>query len=300
MSVNPPTLYELGLYWIAQGGVNLGVVGNQKHCGGYHLGRDRIYSTCACRPDGTCEPGKYDLDYSVRQDRDKAGLSNAASAIDLGKLNGSLTALYDFSAWLVARCQAKAEGTADIREVIYWSPTNGRVERWDGVSRVIRWGVGQGDLSHKTHTHISYFRDSEGRDKRPAFRPYFEKPPEEPTLVITRTAFTGGLRRITFKAGAVAAGYVARDGVLVETVPSKRWDVESWANAAYDVRIDGVRYFQVVDGYYGAPGASAYVPASDLIVADPDPVLYTSAELAKAVTGAVAADRLKARVSWPD
>jgi hypothetical protein len=299
MSFNPPTLYDLGLYWISKGGVNLGVVGNQKHCTGYHLGRDRIYSACACKPDGTCEPGRYALDYSVRQSRDKVGLTNAASAIDLGKLSGSLAKLYDFSAWLVERCQVTAEGTTDIREVIYWNPRQGRVERWDGVYRVIRWGVGQGDLSHKTHTHISYFRDSEVRDKRAAFRPYFDAPqPQEDTVVITRTAFPEGQRIIRFLVGAKAAGYVARDGKLVEVVPETVWTVESSARAAYRVDIDGKPAFQIVSGHY-APDrpdgteASSYVFASDLIVADPDPAPPTCDD---EVAAAVEATKASAKV----
>jgi hypothetical protein len=59
----------------------LGVVGNDRHCSGYHLGRDRIFSRCACRPDGTCEPGQGDKDYSVSRSRDRIGLSSSASAI---------------------------------------------------------------------------------------------------------------------------------------------------------------------------------------------------------------------------
>ena len=91
MSSSPQSLRQLGTYWTAQGGVNLGVVGNAAHTYGYHLGRDRIY-------DGG-GPGKGDRDYSVQTRRDKAGLSDAASAIDLGRLNGSLPKLYRFSRW---------------------------------------------------------------------------------------------------------------------------------------------------------------------------------------------------------
>lgn len=39
MSSNPPSLRALGSYWVSQGGVNLGVVGNRRtHRRGYHLG----------------------------------------------------------------------------------------------------------------------------------------------------------------------------------------------------------------------------------------------------------------------
>lgn len=177
MSYIPASLAELATYWTKQGGVSLGVIGNQKHCAGYHLGKDRIFSDCACKPDGTCEPGRRWSDYSVSLARDKAGLTNAASAIDLGKLNGTLDNLYAFSRWLVAQCQAKATGYADVREVIY-SPDGDRVQRYSGVDGLVHTGPGNGDASHKTHTHISYFRDSEKRDKTALFRTYFAAPQE--------------------------------------------------------------------------------------------------------------------------
>ena len=86
MSYNPRTLQDLGAYWTGKGGVNLGVVGDTGHTVGYHLGRDRIYGP----------GGQGDDDYSVKHRRDMAGLSGAASAIDLGRLNGELTELYAF------------------------------------------------------------------------------------------------------------------------------------------------------------------------------------------------------------
>jgi len=111
MSYAPATLIALMKVWTSHGGVNSGIVGGSTHLKGYHLGKDRIY-------DGS-GPGLGDADYSVRTARDKAGLTNAASAIDLGRLNGSLPKLHAFSVWLVARGRANAPGTRDIRE----SPT---------------------------------------------------------------------------------------------------------------------------------------------------------------------------------
>jgi hypothetical protein len=101
---------------------------------------------------------------------------------------------------------------------------------------------------------------------------------EEPTLVITRTAFAGGQRVIRFMAGAKAAGYVPRNGVLVEVVPERTWATESSAHASYDAYIDGVLHYQMADGYYGQNG-STYVPASDLIVPDPDPIVLTQRDM---------------------
>lgn len=163
MTYAPKSITAAGAYWTSRGGVNLGIVGDAAHTVGYHLGRDRIYSST----------GQGDDDYSVRHPRDKAGLSGAASALDLGRLNGKLPELYQFSRWLVAECQREAPGTDDIREVIY-SPDGQKVQRYSGVDGLIHEGPGNGDSSHITHTHISYFRDSEERDKVAVFAAYWE------------------------------------------------------------------------------------------------------------------------------
>lgn len=158
MTYAPKTLTDLGEYFEEHGGVNLGIVGDVHHTTGYHLGRDRL-----------------DLpDYSVKQPRDIAGLTNAASAIDLGRIHGSLDELYRFSRELVRACQAKAAGYRDVREVIY-SPDGQRVQRWSGVDGQIHTGEGNGDASHLSHTHVSYFRDSEGRSKVGLFAPLMEE-----------------------------------------------------------------------------------------------------------------------------
>lgn len=181
MSASPRTLQALGSYWVSQGGVNLGVVGNFLHCKGYHLGRDRIYGPCACKPRGKCVPGEGRDDYSVRTARDRAGLSYAASAIDLGKLNGSLKQLQAFSVWLVDQARSNKPGTADLREVIY-TPDGVNVWRWDRERGY--WSsprAGEADDSHLSHTHISYYRDSEDRNKVALFARYFADPPPTTT-----------------------------------------------------------------------------------------------------------------------
>lgn len=183
MSYAPATLLALQAYWVehdgdpTQDGVPLGIVGNAAHTQGYHLGRDRIYDGAG--------PGIGDNDYSVKLARDKAGLTNAASAIDLGKLEGSYAELRKFSTWLVAQCQASTSTRYDFREII-WSPDGIYVKRYsatenrvyislrknsDGSITVI--SSGQGDASHFGHTHISYMRDSEYRDKTAPFKLYF-------------------------------------------------------------------------------------------------------------------------------
>jgi hypothetical protein len=190
MSFAPSSLTELGRYWIAHGGAMLGIVGDAAHTTGYHLGKDRIY-------DGT-GPGLGDDDYSVRLTRDSKGLTNAASAIDLGKLDGTYQRLYDFSRWLVTQCQNSAPGTIDIREIIY-SPDGSKVQRYSGVDGKIHTGEGNGDASHRSHTHISYFRDSQNRAKVAVFAAYWE---EEESGMEWRPAEQGrGVGVVTVKEG---------------------------------------------------------------------------------------------------
>lgn len=183
MTNSPQTLLELATYWTSKGGVNLGIVGNSSHCAGYHLGRDRIYSSCACKPSGECVPGRGDKDYSVQQDRDKNSLTNYASAIDLGKVNGSLVGLREFTAYLFGRGLAGDPLMHDVREVI--GSTDGvNVYGWSALApdHLIK---DYGDASHKSHTHISYWRDSELRSKLPLFLAYFGE--TMPHIVITDT-----------------------------------------------------------------------------------------------------------------
>jgi hypothetical protein len=158
----PPTLLQLAGLWTGAGGVNLGIVGDTAHLAkgvSYHLGRDDLLATA----------------YSAQTTRDRAGLSNAASAIDLGKLGGSYVALRAFSIWLVEQARHNAPGTSDMREIIY-SPDGVAVLRWDrerGYSSAPR--AGEADTSHRTHTHVSWYRDAETRDHRTAFLPYLSK-----------------------------------------------------------------------------------------------------------------------------
>lgn len=142
---------KTGLDW-----VSLGIVGDSRHIGGYHQGEGNVSST----------------DYSVDESpRDERGLTGAASAIDIGAFSKGGKTLRELSLWIVGQCAAGAADTRDIREVIY-SPDGRTVKRWD------RLGIrSSGDSSHLTHTHISFFRDSETRDKTGLFRRFFEGGP---------------------------------------------------------------------------------------------------------------------------
>ena len=177
MTFAPATLKSLAALLVSHDVVNLGIVGDTAHQAkgtSYHLGKDDLI-------DGA---------YSAAFPRDKAGLSDAASAIDIGKFDGSYTGLRAFSKWLVARCQNGDPGTDDIREVIF-SPDGKIVQRWDNYGKKLYLGgtgTGQGDDSHLYHTHVSFPRDSEFRDKTALFGRYWgdAAPPQENDMEPTR------------------------------------------------------------------------------------------------------------------
>lgn len=157
MSYAPATTLAARSYLLSRGvpADGLGIVGDTAHGNeGYHCGWDRL-----SRGYGT---GDYSYGESPR-DRVK---SNAAMALDIGGMSEQWTE--DFNVWLVAQCAAGTPDTQDIREVIYRTRDD-KVRRWDRLGRRT-----SGDLSHLWHTHISYFRDSESRDKTALFRRYFE------------------------------------------------------------------------------------------------------------------------------
>ncbi|WKU03761.1 hypothetical protein [Micromonospora sp. HUAS LYJ1] len=135
----------------------VGIVGDPAHRGGYHTGSDRVVS------------GDYSV---VESSRDRTGLTEHASALDVGSfavtVGGKRYDLRHLSAWLVDQCKAGTADTRDIREVIY-SPDGKVVRRWDRLGR-----RSTGDDSHLWHTHISYHRDAikAGRDQTAVIRRY--------------------------------------------------------------------------------------------------------------------------------
>lgn len=212
--------------------VSLGIVGDDNHAqagSSYHLGKS------ALRPDS------YTI---VESPRDRAGLSEAASAFDLGwwerNVGGTVHNLRTYSAWLAAQCKAGTPDTADLREVIY-SPDGIVVKRWD------RLGIRtDGPLSHTTHTHHSYFRDSEKRDKTALFRRYFtEIGLLREDLVTTQAEFntlmttwaktaegTGlGVRGVYEVLALIADVAGGRDGTAQAATPSGRQMRNNWIRA---------------------------------------------------------------------
>ena len=123
---NPPTIQDLADLWTSQRGVNLGIKGDPDHVAGgvsYHLGKDDL------RPDAR----------SIQLARDRQGLTNAASALDLGKLDNSFSSLRVFSIWLVERCRANKTARADVREIIHTADGT-KVQRYSGVDNKVHKG----------------------------------------------------------------------------------------------------------------------------------------------------------------
>ena len=161
MTYADPALVTARNYLISLGipGNSIGIVGDKSHrsSGGYHVGNDVLAMI-----------GKLHSDYSKRQtDKDRPG-SNAAMALDIGGISGQR--LYELTAWIIAQCRAGTHDTRNIREVV------GRRSPAGGVTRYDALGIlgDSGSIDHETHTHISYYRDSEGGDKTSLFRRYFE------------------------------------------------------------------------------------------------------------------------------
>lgn len=163
MTFAPPTLLEVRSYLKGLDAdldnSEVGIVGGPSHIRqgtSYHLGADQLIMS--------------KNPYSARTSRDRAGLSNAASALDIDDDLNDLRAL---SIWLVNQCRAGAIDTFDIREIIY-SPDGVNVYRWDRERGQNSAPIPDADLSHRNHTHVSYYRDSEFRSKVGLYQRFYE------------------------------------------------------------------------------------------------------------------------------
>jgi len=166
VSVAPQRLSELQTFLKAKTGlkaVSIGIVGNSKHKSGYHLGRDRIFK----------HGGQGDEFIAGDWSSDVCSSDLAASAMDIGSFKG----FRRMSKFIVGEARAGAPDTRDIREIIY-SPDGKKVLRWDrerGVASKPK--EGEADDSHLTHTHVSWYRDSQKNDKTGVFRRFFDGGP---------------------------------------------------------------------------------------------------------------------------
>jgi hypothetical protein len=290
MSYAPDSIKKLAAYWAKQGGVNLGIVGDTRHLKGYHLGEDRIY-------DGS-GPGLGSRDYSVMTARDKAGLSEAASAIDLGKLDGGYLGLRRFSIWLVKRCQAGAAGTADVREVIY-SPDGKTILRYDRQrGRTSAPREGEADSSHAWHTHISFYRDSESRDKVGIFAPYFavavpDTSTQEAPMPVISSYLPGRIAVVKAADGANVRATPKLSGTLLRTVKagtSESWTITGWVTGDSTGGSD-----QWIARWAGTRWEYTHKGNVASVAPVPDTSPFTKAQLDAAVKAAV--DPLAAKIA---
>jgi hypothetical protein len=209
MSYADPALIQARNYLISLGipANSIGIVGDQSHqsTGGYHVGNDVL-----------ARIGKLYTDYSKRQtDKDRPG-SNAAMALDIGGLSGQQ--LYELTSWLIAQCWAGTADTRNIREVIGRRWPSGGVTRYDALGIL----PDSGSADHATHTHISYYRDSEGGDKTSLFRRYYEPPdPAAPDTGSTTEEDIEMKPLIVFT--AAVSGQPARWGMGVVSGGEKMW-----------------------------------------------------------------------------
>lgn len=155
MTYAPDDLLAIRRYVLTKTGLPgdaVGIAGDPDHVstGGYHEGNDDLSRV-----------GRLNSDYSKRESsRDRPG-TNGASALDIGDFSRGGITLRSMTLAFVSACQRGDRRTADVREVIY-TPDGKTVHRFD------RLGIrSTGDSSHLWHTHISFFRDSEGRRARP-------------------------------------------------------------------------------------------------------------------------------------
>lgn len=153
MSYAPQNLLDVREYIQSQTGLSdneLGIVGDEYHDNGYHLGRDRLPPN----------------DYSNRLPRDKAGLTNAASASDIG----NFSRLKDLTSFILDRCR---DGRITQIRAINGPHFSGRAYRWDSQSNWEPQIKPKGD-SHEWHAHLEWWRDTEYQDKVWMFREFFE------------------------------------------------------------------------------------------------------------------------------
>jgi hypothetical protein len=165
MSSAPADLLELRRIVMAETGltdpVSVGIVGDGAHqrTGGYHEGKDVLTMIGRYHPGAAA--GSTGEDYSCRLSRDRAGLTNSSSGMDIGYRwpKGGNAAWLRFNNLLVDQLLKSDSALAPIRGVNY-SP--------DGKAKVRR-DRQNGFTAQSTtdtvdvHTHIEFYRDTEGR-----------------------------------------------------------------------------------------------------------------------------------------
>lgn len=131
--------------------VDVGIVGDAAHArsGGYHIGRSGLQAA-----------GVWSTDYSVRLQRDRNGCTESASAVDVGAgwRQGRATWL-KWNNLLANALRANDPALTAVRAINY-SP-NGTL-KWR-IDREYGWRTDSSADTVDIHTHIEWYRDTEGR-----------------------------------------------------------------------------------------------------------------------------------------
>lgn len=139
-----------------------------KSARGFHAGKAEIFKS-----------GEGNRDYSVKDPRNKAGLSEASSALDI-RWPGHLKRLRALTAHLVEQGKAgnllfEVIGPDSTGKANYWSAKTGWLPK-----------PALAPASHSWHIHLGFWRDTETSDRIAVFRGFFEAAipvpvePEEP------------------------------------------------------------------------------------------------------------------------
>lgn len=253
--------------------VELGIVGGPSHIAtgtSYHLGRDQLIMS--------------KNPYSARHPRDVAGLSNASSALDV---DDDLDELRPMSAWIVAECQKRAPDTLDFAEIIF-SPNGVDVYRWDADTNTVRPST---QISHRTHSHFAWRRDSEFRNKTAVFKRFFARGGDDMLVLVkaqndTKVYLADGLTRrwIETEQDLADVRYLASTGQIAPL--AKGGAVQAVANLdAYGIEIGVPASVHMSDGDRIAIAAMVTADLKPVIAALPKPP--TAAELEAASDRAV-------------
>lgn len=142
---------------------DVGIVGDGAHqrTGGYHEGRDVIVSIGRFHAPASANVGSGVEDYSARQARDRTGLTNSSSASDVGSQwpHGGRAAWLRWNNLLYAEMHDRPGNLPALRAVNI-SLDGRHKQRYDQLHR------GDGLIasadSVDTHTHLEFWRDTEG------------------------------------------------------------------------------------------------------------------------------------------
>ncbi len=142
--------------------VDVGITGDGIHArtGGYHEGMDVLISIGRYHAPPNQHIGSTVEDYSARTARDRVGLTNSASAVDIGSgWRQGRAAWLRWNVALVAALHAGDPALAAVRAINYTvdGVTKHRTDREHG------WAVEDSTDTVLTHTHAELYRDTEGR-----------------------------------------------------------------------------------------------------------------------------------------